>query len=229
MENRNKMKLPIIHSAEELAALVNDIGFLPFFANPVQGFSLEETAAARYWFPDSGDGVWEWKSPVIQKADCAYGKFFRGRAGFISKEWYPDFANFRRDGYDFDALYDDGLARHADKTVYDLIDQHKTLLSTELKRLGNFEKGGNKGFDGIITRLQMQGYVVVRAFEYKTDKFGCRYGWGVARYETSEYRFGSDFRNRVYERAPEISRERVLEHLCKVTGKDQKTIGKLML
>lgn len=223
------MKFPIIHSAEELEALIHKIGFLPFFANPVHGFSLEEMVDARYWFPESGDGVWEWKSPVIQKADCAYGKFFKGRAGFISREWYPDFANFRRDGYDFDALYDDGLARHADKTVYDIIDQRKSLLSTELKRIGNFGKGGNKGFDSIITRLQMQGYVVVGAFEYKTDQFGNRYGWGVARYETSEYRFGNNFRNKVYRRTPEESRERMLNHLCKVTKEDQTILRKLML
>ena len=28
--------------------------------------------------------------------------------GFISKKWLPVFANYRRDGYDFDALYEDG-------------------------------------------------------------------------------------------------------------------------
>lgn len=27
----------------------------------------------------------------------------------ISPKWFPDFANFRRQGYDFDARYDDGL------------------------------------------------------------------------------------------------------------------------
>ena len=30
----------------------------------------------------------------------AYGKFFDRKAGFISREWLPVFANYRRDGYD---------------------------------------------------------------------------------------------------------------------------------
>ena len=33
----------------------------------------------------------------------AYGKFFDKKAGFISLEWLPYFANYRRSGYDFDA------------------------------------------------------------------------------------------------------------------------------
>ena len=31
-----------IHSADELAAVVNKIGFLPLFCNEIEGFSVEE-------------------------------------------------------------------------------------------------------------------------------------------------------------------------------------------
>ena len=37
----------------------------------------------------------------------AYGKFFDKKSGFISKKWFSYFANYRRDGYDFDALWDE--------------------------------------------------------------------------------------------------------------------------
>ena len=40
------------------------------------------------------------------------------------------------------------------RTVYDLIEAHGPVLSKRLKELGNYKKGGNKGFDTIITRLQ---------------------------------------------------------------------------
>ncbi|MCR5484572.1 MAG: hypothetical protein K6F09_03160 [Clostridiales bacterium] len=209
------VKLPVIRSVKELSDLVNEIGFLPFFSNQICGFSLEDIVDRRYWFPASGDGVWEWKTPVIETADCAYGKFFKGKAGFISREMYPDFANYRRDGYDFDALYDEGLARRTDKAVFDVIYEEGSVSSKELKYRGNFRKGGNTGFDGIVTRLQMQGYILVRAFDYQRDKFGNEYGWGLARYETPEKRFGDHFTDNVYKRQPGESFELISERLSR--------------
>lgn len=207
------MKLMEVTSPEALIKLINETGFLPFFQNETEGFSLEDCTPEEYWFPETGEGVWGWKGRVIAGADCAYGKFFRGKAGFISKEWFPDFANFRRNGYDFDALYDDGMARYMDKQVFDIIAERGSILSKELKRQGNFRKGGNKGFDSIITRLQMQGYVLISDFEYQRDKFGNVYGWGVSRYETPEFRFGGDFSGQVYRREAEDSFERIKQYL----------------
>ena len=215
------MKLLRVTSPETLVELINQVGFLPFFQNEIEGFSLEDCIAREYWFPEQGEGAWEWKGTVIRKADCAYGKFFRGKAGFISREWFPDFANYRRDGYDFDALYDDGLAKHTDKQVFELIEKNHSILSRDLKRQGNFKKGGNKGFDSIITRLQMQGYVVISDFEYQKDKFGNSYGWGVARYELPEYRFGETFSKLVYQREMESSLEKIRQHLNKTFSPDE--------
>lgn len=202
-----------VDSVDSIVSLIREIGFLPFFRNDVPGFSLEECVDKRFWFPDTGEGVWEWKGPVIQRSGCAYGKFFRNKAGFISMDWFPDFANYRRDGYDFDALYDDGLAKNTDKKVWEFLQEHKSLLTGELKKLGDFRKGGNKGFDSIITRLQMQCYVVVAGFEYKKDKSGKSCGWGVARYETPEYRFGEAFTGSVYRNTPGQSKEKIVRHL----------------
>ncbi|MCM1136532.1 MAG: hypothetical protein NC400_13280 [Clostridium sp.] len=159
------------------------------------------------------DGPWEWKGPALRKTGCAYGKFFRGKTGFISANWYPDFANYRRDGYDFDARYEDGLASYQDKTTYEIIEKYDSLLSKEIKRIGGFGKNGRKGFDGIMTRLQMQGYVITADFEYQKDKQGRTYGWGVARYATPERYFGALFTENVYRRTPEESKERILAHL----------------
>ena len=51
----------------------------------------------------------KWK--IRRSGKCLYGKLFNKKAGFVSREWIPDFANFRRDGYDFDARWDDGFCR----------------------------------------------------------------------------------------------------------------------
>lgn len=206
-------KSRMVQSERELAELVQEWGFLPLFRNAVEGFSVEEHTPTELWFADGVDGPWEWKGPVIRQTGSAYGKFFRGKAGFISAEWYPDFANYRRDGYDFDARYEDGLASYRDKTVYEIIEKWDSLLSKEWKRLGGFGKNGNKGFDGIVTRLQMQGYITTVDFEYQKDRFGRTYGWGVARYATPERRFGDKFSQQVYQSKPEQSKERILQHL----------------
>jgi len=222
------MRLPVVKSKKGLVKLINKIGILPFFDNEIEGFSLEECVDPKYYFPDEGEGVWEWKGPVIRETHCAYGKFFRGKAAYIREDLYRDFANWRRDGYDFDALYDDGLARSEDKRVFDILDEHGSLLSKELRRLGDYRKGGCKGFDGIITRLQMSGYAVVSDFEYETDKYGNTYGWGVARYETPEVRFGEDFKNHVYDLTPQESYEKIFEHIRDLTGAEDQTIARFL-
>lgn len=216
-----------VRSAEELAGLVKKLGILPAFKNEIPGFSAEEHIAPEYWFPETGEGFWEWKGPVILMSGCAYGKFFSGRAGFMTLDWYREFANYRRNGYDFDARYEDGLARHRDKLVFDVLWEHGSLLSKELSRMTDGE--GRKNFSDTMTRLQMQGYVVISNFEYQISKKGEPYGWGVTRYETPEHRFGAAFTDSVYSREPEESRALLLAYLkTLLPGADEKTIGKLI-
>lgn len=217
-----------ISSIEDLEQAVQELGFLPYFANSVPGFSIEEHVAPQAWFSDE-PGTWEWKGPVINELNCAYGKFFEKKAVYISKGWFADFANYRRDGYDFDARYEDGLASYRDKTLYELVEANAPALSKRLKALGGYKKGGNKGFDTIMTRLQTQGYVIISDFVYMVDKHGNEYGWGVAEYSTPELFLGNDFTDHVYEREPEESYERIRLHLHEILpDADEQTIRKLL-
>ena len=206
-----------IDSPAALEQAVLELGFLPFFKNSIPGFSVAERTPPELWFAGDVDGPWEWKGPVLRGGRCAYGKFFRGKAVYVSLDWLPDLVNWRRDGYDFDALYDDGKASHDDKLVYDMVDQRDdSVLSKELKKLGGFRKGGKKGFDTITTRLQMECYLVVADFTYMTDKKGNPYGWGMARYTTPEKYYGKSFTGAVYQRKPEESKERLLTHFRRI-------------
>ncbi|MBO4288770.1 MAG: hypothetical protein J5865_01550 [Lachnospiraceae bacterium] len=204
-----------IRTKQDLVDAIGTYGFLPFFACSIPGFSLEEHVTRDLWYSHDSDEwkAWEWKGPVIRETGCAYGKFFENKAVFISREWFADFANYRRDGYDFDARYDDGLASRRDKELFELMDANAPILSRDLKRLGNYCKDGRKGFDTIITRLQAQGYVLISDFVYASDKYGRTYGWGIAEYSTPEKFFGPGFRKTVYQRPPEESYERLLAHL----------------
>ena len=202
-----------IKTKDDLKAAIRKFGFVPLFSNAIPGFSIEEHVAASAWFHSGEDGVWEWKGPVIRETGCAYGKFFDHKAVFISRKWFPDFANYRRDGYDFDARFEDGLTSYHDKELYELLEANAPSLSKKLKRLGDYRKGGKKGFDSGVTRLQAQCYVVISDFVYEKDRYGNPYGWGVAEYTTPEKRFGKAFTEAVYRRSPQASYAKILKHL----------------
>ncbi len=204
-----------IRSKKDMIDAIERFGFLPFFEGSIPGFSIEEHVVSDVWYSSADDTwkVWEWKGPVIRESGCAYGKFLENRAVFISREWFPDFANYRRDGYDFDARFDDGLASYRDKDLFDLLEANAPMLSKELKRMGNYGKNGKKGFDTIITRLQAQCYVLISDFVYATNKVGQSYGWGIAEYSTPERFFKDTFCSTVYQRTPEESYQRLFEHL----------------
>ncbi len=208
-----------IASMDELIELIDQLGFVPFFTNEIEGFSIEEHIAPGCWYYDGDDGfwpAWEWKGPVINKMKCAYGKFLRNKAMYISPRWFPDFANYRRDGYDFDARYDDGLSSFHDRELYELLDANAPVMSKNLKKIGDYGKNGRKGFDTMITRLQKQCYVVISDFRYMTDKYGNEYGWGVAEYSTPEKFLGRKFTDNVYKRKPEESLGRIVDHMQKI-------------
>ena len=212
----------IIRTKEDLIKAVQTYGFLPLFAGSVPGFSVEEHAVPEVWYSPGSDDwpVWEWKGPVIRESGCAYGKFFEKKAAYVSSDWFLDLANYRRDGYDFDARYDDGLARFSDKELFEMIDRKAPVLSKELRTDGGYAYSGRwqkvegkKGFDTSLARLQELCYVTTTDFVYATDRKGRKRGWGVAQYSTPEKWFGAPFTEKVYQRSPAESHDRLLEHL----------------
>ena len=135
----------------------------------------------------------------------------------------------RRDGYDFDARFDDGLAPYRDKRLYDLIAENAPILSKGLKAIGDYRKDGVKGFETTVTRLQKQCYVLIDDFIYETDKRGNLYGWGAAEYSTPERFFGEAFTGTVYARSPADSYEKIFTHLRELLpGTDEKSIEKIL-
>ncbi len=202
-----------IHNAAELETLVQEIGFLPFFACSVRNFSIEEFTPIRYWFVEGVDGPWERRMELARRGVVAYGKLFAKKADLVSREWYPDLANYRRDGYDFDARWAEGPAGYREKRIMDVLLSEGTTLSNDVKRLADFSNDGLKGFDTAITNLQMPTYVTVHSFEYAQDKYGRPYGWGIARRAVTEDVLGEDVTRGAYDRSPAESKAIILQHL----------------
>ena len=203
-----------VKSADELVEYIDEVGFLPLFKNSVPGFSVEErTLALDWWSGDVERDPWEWREVIAAGGRVAYGKFFDKKAGFISLKWLPYFANWRRDGYDFDSRWEEGKANHRAKKIMDLFMEGQELFSFEARQKGGFGKGGEKNFEGTVTELQMQTYLVIRDFRCRTNKMGMPYGWAIAVYTMPETLWGYELLSSAYDEAPESSKERIYAHM----------------
>ncbi len=220
-----------VRSKNDLIRAVEDLGVVPFFKNRIPGFSIEEHAAPELWYHPGTDEwpIWDWKGSVIARTRCAYGKLFDNKAAFVRADVYTQLANHRRDGYDFDARADDGLASAADKRLFELLDSNAPVTTKRLKMLGDYRKGGVKGFDTSIVRLQRQCYCVISDFVTPTDKNGREYGWGVSEYTTPEKFFGSAFVDEVYKKSPRESYRIVFDSLRRILpDADETELGRLI-
>lgn len=203
-----------VRTPEALIALVKAEGFLPLFAGELRGFSVEErTVSMDWWSGDPARDPWEWRKILASDGRVAYGKFFGGRAGFVSAAWLPALANYRRDGYDFDARWEDGKAHYREKKIMDLFPGNEEYMSFRLKEAAGFGPGGERNFEGTLTRLQMETYLVMRDFRRRTNRAGRPYGWPVTVYATPESLWGYDHMTSAYGESPAASRERILARL----------------
>ena len=210
-----------LHSAEEAKVLILETGFLPLFECGAAGFSIEERAPAGHWWTGNpARDPWEWRMILARDPEIAYGKFFEKKAGFISREWFPEFANCRRNGYDFDALWEDALASRRMKRIMDVFGTEETgagteILSNELKEMAGFGKGGEKNFEGVLADLQMHTYLIMSDFRQKLNRKGQPYGWHIALFEPPEARWGYAHVTSAYRRDPDESFAAILEQAAR--------------
>ena len=217
-----------IRSQEDLEEAINHYGILPFFRNNVKRLSIEEMAPPSIIFGGNEfDGCWEWKGPIIRKRNSIYGKFFRKKAGYVSKALMPHFLNWRRSQF---------VMREGEKEemIYDIISINDKITSTELREhifgasrnhkrtmfdLPELESSGqifpekNKPsrhtLESPLQKLQMGSYICISDFKYKQTKKGEKYGWGVAEYTLLENIFSPE------DLIVDISPEDSLEYMVK--------------
>mgnify|MGYP006920948567 len=204
-----------LHSAAELTEYIDKVGMLPLLRIvPSLGWSAEEVVDDDCQYVVLPDGgwewpLWEWKGDIIRESGCAYGKFFLGKAAFISKEWWPDFCNYRRSTHPYPP---EGSIEEA---IVETLKLNGSMITRDLRKACGFtEPKMRSKFDGFITRLQMGGYIVTEDFVYPHDKHGKQYGWGWSLLTTPEDLFGREACHP--SRTPEESRKRLLEHFKEI-------------
>ena len=204
------MKESQIHDCPELMDAIRQIGMVPLLDSGIAGFSADEMVApeCRYVVTDEGWDwpLWDWKGPMVTEGHFAYGKFFNGKAGFVTMEWWPDFCNWRR------SKHPEPPGDSVEGIILDILRVNGSMITRDLRSSCGFNGPKMRSrFDGYVTRLQMACRVVTEDFVYPTDKHGNRYGWGWALLTTPEQLFGRDACH--CERTPEESLEHILAHL----------------
>lgn len=203
-----------IHSCPELIDCIQRVGFLPLLNCGIHGFCAESLMAEECRFTQFDDGTWEWplwtwKSAVVTDGNCVYGKFFAGKAGFISREWWPDFYNWRRNHYS--ALDEESI----ENLILEILKKNGSMITRELRAACDFTGPHMRSkFDNYITRLQMGCRIVTEDFVYPTDKHGRKYGFGWSLLTTPERLLGRGAC--LCDRAPAESYQRMFEHLTKL-------------
>ena len=200
-----------IYSAAQLSAFIQQVGFLPLLDSGIRGFSAEDvvTDDCRYVvFPDGGWDwpMWKWKGQIVTEGNCVYGKFFAGKAGYISREWWPDFFNYRRSKH---PTPEEGSI---EDTILLTLREQGSLITRQLRAACGFTGPKMRSkFDSYVTRLQMGCYIVTEDFVYPTDKHGKEYGWGWSLLNTPEQLLGREACS--CERKPEESYKLLTDHL----------------
>jgi hypothetical protein len=204
------MKHKGIWNQAGLMELIQEIGFLPLLDSGISGYSAEAMVSSDCGYTMLPDGgwdwpLWKWKGPIVAEGNCVYGKFFGGKAGFISRDWWPDFCNHRRSLHPLPA---EGSIEDA---ILLTLREQGSLITRELRAACGFTGPKMRSrFDAYITRLQMACRIVTEDFVYPQDKHGHEYGWGWALLTTPEQRYGRDAC--CCDRSPEASFSRIVDH-----------------
>lgn len=181
---------PVIHTCAGLSELIQEVGFLPLLESCVAGFSAMEIVDEECRYIPNPEGgfdwpLWDWKGPIILEGNCAYGKFFANKAGFVSLEWWNDFCNYRR------SIHPAPQEGSIEEAIVDILEMNGSMTTRDLRRACEFTgKGMRSRFDSYITRLQMECRIVTEDFVYPHDSHDKPYGWGWSLLTTPERRYG---------------------------------------
>lgn len=203
-----------IHSCAQLIDYVNSIGFLPLLNMGVTGWSAESVVDEDCQYVALPDGGWEWllwkwKGSVLRESGCAYGKFFNGKAAFVSREWWPHFCQYRR------SRQPEPEEGSIEEAILQTLRQNGSMITRELRAACGFTGPKMRSkFDGYVTRLQMQCRIVTEDFVYPLDHHGHEYGWGWSLLTTPETLFGKE--NCHADCSPEESYQRLVAHFRKI-------------
>ena len=221
------MKKELLHSCPELIDYINETGFLPLLSMDINGWSAEEVVDEDCQYTRLPDGgwewpLWEWKGAILQESGCAYGKFFKDKAAFISREWWPDFCNYRRSVYPYPE------AGSIEESILDVLKKRRKPDNPRAACCVRIH--GTKDAEPFRCIYHPSGNGRLHRYRrlYLSPRsHGKEYGWGWSLLTTPETLFGREACHP--DRTPQESRERILRQLKKILPDTSEKIYDILL
>ena len=176
----NPFGIKVTDSLSMLEA-IKTCGIIPFFENPVTGFSIEEMTPPGSWFTDEDLGPWDWKVDVVQSGEIVYGKFLcGGKAAFATPEWYAHLRNWRLSQEKYKPTTEG-------RKVLKLIEKEGSCVSRQVRELLNVKKSKS---DSVLANLMNGTWLIIGDIQrvYKGPNLEYK-GWQTASYCTPESLF----------------------------------------
>ena len=213
----NPLGIKVTDSSSMLEA-IKAYGIIPFFENPVTGYSIEELTPPDCWFTEENLGPWDWKVDVVQSGEIVYGKFLcGGKSAFATPEWYAHLRNWR--------LHQEKHKPTAEgRKVLRFIEKEGSCVSRQIRELLNVKKSKS---DSILANLMNGTRLIIGDIQrvYRGPNLEYK-GWQTASYCTPESLFerpaedfgpwhigGSTLKCGC---SPEESREKLIAHIKEI-------------
>lgn len=146
-----EIRTPAVLSAEGMLSLIKEFQLIPFFVNPIPGYSVEEHTPPDLWFTEDNLGPWDWKIECVRSGDIAYGKFlFGGKAAFATVDVYREIMNWRRSLPKYKPTQDQ-------QKVLDYLEEQGSITVPEVRKLMGVTKSAA---DALLARIQMQSRII---------------------------------------------------------------------
>ena len=176
----NPFGIKVTDSLSMLEA-IKTCGIIPFFENPVTGFSIEEMTPPGSWFTDEDLGPWDWKVDVVQSREIVYGKFLcGGKAAFATPEWYAHLRNWRLSQEKYKPTTEG-------RKVLRLIEKEGSCVSRQVRELLNVKKSKS---DSVLANLMNGTRLIIGDIQRVFKGPNLEYkGWQTASYCTPESLF----------------------------------------
>jgi hypothetical protein len=176
-----EIRTPAVLSAEGMLSLIKEYQLIPFFVNPIPGYSVEEHTPSDLWFTEDNLGPWDWKIECVRSGDIAYGKFlFGGKAAFATVDVYREIMNWRRSLPKYKPTQDQ-------QKVLDYLEEQGSITVPEVRKLMGVTKAAA---DALLARIQMQSRIITGDITRVYRGMDLRYnGWQRSSFCTPEALF----------------------------------------
>jgi len=151
ISSQREVRKPEVLDQGRMLSLIKEYRLIPFFINPIPGYSIAEHTPPELWFTEENLGPWDWKIDCVQSGEIAYGKFlWGGKAAFATADVYREIMNWRRSLPKYRPTPDQ-------QKVLDYMEEHGSISVSEVRGLMGMKKAAA---DSLLGKLQMQTRVV---------------------------------------------------------------------